>query len=53
MEGLGSIKVQILSLVVDSESCMDNRSVAHEGMAKRVFLSALPKKSGNNTPHAG
>jgi hypothetical protein len=53
MEGLSSIKVQILSLIVASESRMDGRSIAHEGMAERVFLSALPKKSGNNTPHAG
>jgi hypothetical protein len=53
MEGLDSIKVQILSLVVASESRMDGRSVAHEGMAERVFLSSLLKKSGNNTPLAG
>jgi hypothetical protein len=34
MEGLGSIKVQILSLLaVASESRMDGRPVAHEGVA--------------------
>jgi hypothetical protein len=53
MEGLGSIKVQILCLVVASESRMDGRSVAHEGMAEQVFLSTLPKKSGDNAPPVG